>query len=159
MPDIKCTAYIPHMWHWSLTAASDWEELQAGKDNDKKVVDAQKKLDDKRADLKGYSSIIIKKHACIMHSFDVFGSTALFTAFRLFFLLVMWQLQHEAVIFVLWRWSGPCRQLDAMANATLDGDFEKEEMRKQKQNLQEGLDEIESLQKELKSAAKADSKE
>lgn len=46
-----------------------------------------------------------------------------------------------------------------MANATLDGDFEKEEMRKQKQNLQEGLDEIESLQKELKSAAKADSKE
>ncbi len=45
-----------------------------------------------------------------------------------------------------------------MANATLDGDFEKEEMKAQKKTLEEGLKELDSLQDELKSAANADEK-
>ena len=46
-----------------------------------------------------------------------------------------------------------------MANATLDGDFEKQEMKAQREKLEEGIKELDSLQDELKTAAESDSEE
>ena len=46
-----------------------------------------------------------------------------------------------------------------MANATLDGDFEKQEMKAQRDKLEEGIKEIDSLQEELRSAVESDSED
>lgn len=52
-----------------------------------------------------------------------------------------------------------CRQLDAMANMTVDGDFEAKEMKENKAKLEESLKDLDKLSEELQSASKADAKD